>query len=165
MTYGKCISTSPYSPPLPLLPPTGLAYLFFPHTRLKDNTLGYAFDDRRELWTATEVECQLAALCCPPTPSEMLSGFVSRDENEGCDHYRAASKPNAKSNVNSCVLLNEPFGLLIHVLYILYYLSHVVSHPHKVSVICHVIRINKDNNTGFSRDSKKPTPRCSKETL
>lgn len=45
MTYGKCISTSPYSA-LPSLPPTGLAYLRFPVTRLKDNMFGYAFDDQ-----------------------------------------------------------------------------------------------------------------------
>lgn len=45
MTYGKCISTSPYSA-LPSLPPTGLAYLLFPVTRLKDNMFGYAFDDQ-----------------------------------------------------------------------------------------------------------------------
>lgn len=45
LTYGKCISASPYSA-LPPLPPTGLAHLLFSVTRSKDNMFGYFFGDQ-----------------------------------------------------------------------------------------------------------------------
>lgn len=84
MTYGKCISTSPYSP-LPPFPPTGLAYLIFPLTRLKDNTFGYAFDD--QLWTMDWQKRNMRSLW--PTPTKIYSRI-----NNGCDHCSIALKSN-----------------------------------------------------------------------
>lgn len=77
VTYGKCISTSPYSA-LPSLPPTGLAYLLFPVTRLKDNMFGSAFDDR--LWTTDWLSYAY---------QDILS-FSQKLFNKGCDHYLAS---------------------------------------------------------------------------
>lgn len=89
MTYGKCISTSPYSP-LPPLPPTGLAYLIFPLTRLKDNMFGCAFDD--QLWTMDWQKQNTCSLW--PTPTKISSGFTPRRINDGCDHCSIALKSN-----------------------------------------------------------------------